>query len=124
MKHLLSINFVLAAVLVSAGHAGTAVLEIDRHSTELEVNCDLLSNGMLSVRSEDNGFVEKDTDGDGFFFKATGYGSTVAVIFHASDEEFKFGISDIHFSDLGFEATDKVRRDDGSKYAVDVNVEC
>lgn len=108
----------------SSGYAGTAALAIDSHETVLDVSCERLSNGMLNVRSADTGFSEKDTDGDGFFFKATGFGSTIAIVFHASADEYKFGFSDVSFSDFGFEASDEVRRKNGSKYDVDVNVEC
>ena len=110
--------------LASFGYAGTAALEVDSHVTELDVSCERLSNGMLNVRSADTGFSEKDTDGDGFFLKATGFGDTVAIVFHAVGDEYKFGLSDVAFSDLGFEATAEVRRSDGSKYEVDVKVAC
>lgn len=124
MKHLLSSILVSGIVLVSSGNAGTAALEIGNHVTELDVSCERLSNGMLNVRSADVAFSEKDTDGHGFFFKATGFRSTMAVIFHANGDEYKFGFSDFPFSELGFEAADQVRQNTGSKYDVDVKVEC
>ncbi|MEY1555921.1 hypothetical protein AB3Y40_09835 [Yoonia sp. R2331] len=115
---------VSGVLFTSVGHAGTATLDVEGHATELEVSCELLSNGMLNVRTADPGFSEKDTDGDGFFFKATGFADTVAVVFHAADDEYKFGLSAVSFSELGFEAADEVRRGDGTTYTVDVTVSC
>lgn len=124
LKHLFLGISLSGMLIVTAGHAGIAALEIDSHATELVVSCERLSNGMLNVRSADTGFSEKDTNGDGFFFKATGFGDTVAIVFQAVGEEYKFGLSKVSVSELGFEAADEVRRSDGSKYAVDVKVAC
>jgi len=120
---LLSFCFLNPSLAVSGSVTGT----ISSHEVNLEVTCKTQGNNLMA-RSTDPGWKDEDTNGDGYFFKASAIGGGAAFVFIKGEETFTFGdlgSGNLTASAGGLNYQDTIRSNrDASTYDVDFEIVC
>ncbi|MGR3512223.1 MAG: hypothetical protein ACU0GG_05620 [Paracoccaceae bacterium] len=117
----------LILVLVpGTASSGTVVGTVSTKEVNLDVTCEV-SGANLQARSNDPGWKDEDTNGDGYFFKGGVIGGVAGFVYVEDGEKFTFG--DHQADDLGVSAAglifrEKIHNRDGSSYDVDLEIVC